>query len=115
VASSSWRARSAKAPTPSSAKVVGHPEPGAGVAPPALAAQPLAVEQLRAGELEPEAGTTQPGGGLVVRRLGLRAVAQQGPAPGLDAGCPVRVAASCCLVQPGLPSAARAAEAVTSA
>jgi len=45
--------------------------------PPALTAQPLAVEQVRAGELGTEAGAAQPAGRLAITALGLIAVAQQ--------------------------------------
>ena len=53
---------------------------------PALAAQPFPVEQPRAGELHPDAGSFEVLDRLAVRRL---ALARERTDPGLDAECPV--------------------------
>ncbi len=50
----------------------------------ALAAQPLPVEQVGAGELGADAGTAQPDDRLAVQALGVAARAQQGADPGFD-------------------------------
>jgi len=51
------------------------------VDPPALAAQPLAVEQVRAGQLGPEAGAAQPADRLAIPALGVRALLHRAIAP----------------------------------
>jgi hypothetical protein len=58
--------------------------------PPALAARPLAVEQVRAGQFGPEAGAAQPVKRLAVPALGVLAVGQQSPAACVDAQAPSR-------------------------
>jgi hypothetical protein len=57
----------------------------AGVDPAALAAQPLAVEEMGAGELRTQPGTAQPLDRLAVQRVGGGAVAYQRPGARLDA------------------------------
>ena len=90
VASSSRRARSANA---SHADRGEHVVRGAqlrpGVGPPALAAQPLAVEQVRAGEVGPEAGAAKPVDRLAIAALGVLAVAEQRPGTRVDSLPPV--------------------------
>jgi hypothetical protein len=54
------------------------------VDPPALASQPLAVEQMTAGELSSDAGTAEASDGLAVETLGGVALAEQGADAGFD-------------------------------
>jgi hypothetical protein len=58
--------------------------------PAALAAQPLAVQQVRAGEFGPKAGAAEPVGRLAVPALGVLAVAEQRAAACVDP-CPQSV------------------------
>src|SRR6185312_12949285 len=60
-----------------------------GVDAPAFAAQPLAVVQMRTGELDTHAGTGQPLDRLPIQALGLVALAQQSPRARLDPERPV--------------------------
>ena len=79
---------------------------------PALSAQPLPVEQVRAGQLRAEPGTAQPPDRLAVQVVGLGAGAEQRPAAGLEAECGIVAAALRDLGellegiagQPGLPA-----------
>src|SRR4029077_17676678 len=57
--------------------LVGGAELRARLAAAALAAQPLPVEQVRAGELCADPGPAEPCDGLAVERLGVLAVAEQ--------------------------------------
>jgi hypothetical protein len=52
---------------------------------PALAAQPLPVQQVRAGQLRPQPGPAQPVDRLAVQLVGGRPAAQQRPAARLEA------------------------------
>ena len=52
--------------------------------PPVLATQPLAVQQVRAGEFDTKAGSAQPIERLTITGLGVLAVPEQGPAAGID-------------------------------
>ena len=70
------------------------------VDPAALAAQPLAVEQVGAGELEAHAGAAKPLDRLAVEALGGLAVAEQRARAGLDAQRPVGAAGACRLREP---------------
>ena len=65
--------------------LVGRAQLLARVDPAILAAQPLAVEQMRAGDLRTEPGTPQPLDRLAVQLVGGRPVAQQRPAARFDA------------------------------
>ena len=58
----------------------------------ALAAQPFAVEQVRAGELHADAGAAEPVDRLAVEALGGLALAEQRPRAGLDPERPVGAA-----------------------
>ena len=69
--------------------LVGGAELGARVDAPALAAQPLAVEKLRAREVRPQPGATQPFDRLSIQRLGGTPAGQLRAAAGLDAERPV--------------------------
>ena len=60
--------------------------------PPALAAQPLTVQQVGAGELGPNAGAAEPADRLAVPALGVLAVAEQRPAARVDPLPPVGLA-----------------------
>ena len=64
----------------------------AGFDAPALAAQPLPVQQMRAGELRTEPGTAQPVDRVVVQLVGGRPAAQQRPAARLYPERPVGAA-----------------------
>jgi len=66
----------------------------------AFAAQPLPVQQVRAGQLGPEAGAAQPAGRLAVPVLGVLAVAEQRPAARVDPLPPVGLADARRLGQP---------------
>ena len=55
----------------------------------ALAAQPFAVEQMAAGELDAQAGPAEPRDRLTVEIVGDIAVAEQGADPGVDPQHPV--------------------------
>src|SRR5258708_7488180 len=57
--------------------------------PAALAAQPLAVEQVRAGKLKTNAGAAQLADRLAIPGLGVLAVAEQRPAARVDPRPPV--------------------------
>ena len=72
--------------------VVGGAELRARVDPPVLAAQPLAVEQVRAGELRAQPRAAQPLDRLAVQALGALALAQQRARAGPDAERPVGAA-----------------------
>jgi len=50
-----------------------------GVGAPALTAQPLAIEQMRAGELRAERGTAEASNRLAIELVGGRTVADQRP------------------------------------
>src|SRR5580704_13221548 len=63
---------------------VGYAQLLAGVSAAALAAQPLAVEQVSAGELRADAGTAQPFDRLPVQSVGGLALAEQGTDEGFD-------------------------------
>src|SRR5580693_8348099 len=71
------------------------------VGPPALATQPLTVEQVRAGELRRKAGTAQPADRLAIAALGVLAVAEQRPAARVGPLPPVGLANAGGLSQPG--------------
>src|SRR5215469_18932660 len=58
-------------------RVVGGPQLGAGVCAALFAAQPFAVEQVRAGEFGPQLGAAEPVDRLAVQSLGRLALAQQ--------------------------------------
>src|SRR5207302_1338578 len=58
----------------------------------ALAAKPLAVEEVGAGELDADAGVAEPVDRLPIQALGGLAVAQQRSRAGLDAERPVGAA-----------------------
>jgi len=60
--------------------------------PPVLATQPLAVQQVRAGEFDTKAGSAEPIERLTITGLGVLAVAEQGPAAGIDSLPPVGLA-----------------------
>ena len=62
------------------------------VGPPALAAQPLAVQQVRAGQFGTKAGAAEPADRLAVQALGVLAVAEQRPAARVDPLPPVGLA-----------------------
>jgi hypothetical protein len=64
--------------------VVGYPQLLAGLGAAPLAAQPLAVEQVRAGELGAQAGPAQAVDRLAVPALGGLAVAEEGADAGFD-------------------------------
>ena len=93
--------------------LVGRAQLLARVDPAILAAQPLAVEEVRAGELRTEPGAPQPLDRLAIQLVGGRPVAQQRPAARLDAERELGAAGLCRLGQPlervtgelGLPSA----------
>ena len=71
VASSSTRARSANASIPNSAEhLVSQPQFDPGVNTPAFTSQPLTVQQVRAGEVEPEARRLQVFDGLAIQGFG---------------------------------------------
>ena len=82
--------------------------------PPVLATQPLAVQQVRAGEFDTKAGSAEPIERLTITGLGVLAVAEQGPAAGIDSLPPVGLAdarasdSPVCAPggQPGLPGPA---------
>ena len=85
VASSSRRARSANASMPIASSISWAVRNcSRASAAPVLAAQPLAVEQVRAGQLGADAGPAQPLDRLAVAPLGRLALAEQGADPGLD-------------------------------
>jgi hypothetical protein len=65
--------------------VVGGPQALARVQPPALTAQPLAVQQAGAGQIGAELGAAKPVDRFSVQTLGGLVFAQQRPAAGLDA------------------------------
>ena len=65
---------------------------GAGLATPALPAQPLAVHQMCAGQFSTDAGAAEPLDRLPVEVLGLLVVGQQGPRSRLGPERPVRPA-----------------------
>jgi hypothetical protein len=71
------------------------------VGPPTLAAQPLAVQQVRTGQLGPEAGAAEPADRVAVPALGVLAVAEQRLAAGVDPLAPVGLADAGGLSQPG--------------
>ena len=81
---------------------------------PALVAQTLAVEQMRAGEFGTKAGAAQPADRLAIGALGVLAVAEQRPAARVDPRPPVALAddgrlgqsAERVRGQPGMPSPA---------
>ena len=62
--------------------------------------EPLAVDQMGARELGPDAGSIQVGDRLAIRVFGFVAFVEQGAAPGLDAVGPVRAACVCFASQP---------------
>ena len=70
------------------------------VGPAPLAAQPLAVEQVRAGQFGPEAGAAQPVDRFAVAALGVLAVAEQRPGTRVDPLPPVGLADAGRLGQP---------------
>ena len=85
VASSSRRARSANASDAHRRQhLVGGAQLLARVDAPVLAAQPLAVEQMGAGELHADAGTAEAFDRLAVETVGDVALAEQGADAGLD-------------------------------
>ena len=71
------------------------------VGPAALATQPLTVQQVRAGELGPKAGTAQPADRLAIGALGVLAVVEQRPAARVGPLPPVGLANAGGLSQPG--------------
>ena len=80
--------------------LVGAPQLLARIHPSVLAAQPLAVEQVGASELEADAGAAKPLDRLTVEVLGGLAVAEQRSGARLDAQRPVGAAGACRLREP---------------
>ena len=70
------------------------------LAPPALPAQPLAVQEVRARERDPDAGAAEPLDRLAVEALGLFALAHERPRARLHAERPVGPARPADLLQP---------------
>src|SRR5206468_3471495 len=77
-------------------QVVGGAELRARIGTPALAAQPLAVEQVRAGEFRTQPRTTQPLDRFAIQALGGLALAQQRARASLDPQAPAGVAGVRC-------------------
>src|SRR3712207_9533175 len=73
-------------------RLVGGPQLGAGVDGAPLPPQPLAVEQLGAGEFDADGGATESVEGLQVESLGGGPPAQQGAPARLDPEGPIRSA-----------------------
>src|SRR3712207_9530813 len=73
-------------------RLVGGPQLGAGVDAAPLPPQPLAVEQLGAGEFDADGGATESVEGLQVESLGGAPPAPQGAAARLDPEGPLRAA-----------------------
>ena len=67
----------------------------------ALAAEPFAVEQARAGELDADPRALEPLDRLAVEGVGVFALAQQRPGACQDAERPIRTRGACPLFQPG--------------
>ena len=81
-------------------RVVGSAQVLARVHAAVLTTQPLAVHELRSGELSADPGAGEPLDRLAVERLRGVAIAQEGPRARLDAERPVRAAGSCRLREP---------------
>ena len=70
------------------------------VDPATLPAQPLAVEQVRPGELGPQPGPREPLDRFSIETLGGVAFAEEGTASSCDSQAPVRTAVVSYLMQP---------------
>src|SRR6476659_354507 len=80
-----------------SKELVGGPQFSASVYAPALAPQPLAVEEVGSSELHADAGTTESRDCFFVELLCVIAAGEQRARAGLDPSSPVRVGRASCL------------------